>query len=186
MKYDYIEGTKKTAGADAAQDAIREKRGKREEGERNGRETVDETLQELERDYNRCYRIIRKTYEYLERVGLQDFNKFSKYKWSFDRDKRGVSYVCVRDGGSLLKKSLVKRSGSLEDAELLRWLDNKTLVCDALDEAYEYIDEKVDKLICKMNEMKEHIQRYEDRGRGIEEDMEAMKVLKPDAGKKQP
>ncbi|MDR2194006.1 MAG: hypothetical protein LBP19_06020 [Treponema sp.] len=149
-----------------------------EERSKKKKETIDATLKEVEDEYNRCYRIIRKTYDYLERIGLQDFNKFSKYKWSFDRDRRGFSYVCVRNGGSLLKKSLVKRSGSLEEPELLRWLDTKNLVCEALDEAYEYIDEKIGTLKLKMTEMKGRIQKYEDWGNVFDETMEAVKVGK--------
>ncbi|MDR0558030.1 MAG: hypothetical protein LBG43_09255 [Treponema sp.] len=169
MKYDYREGVQPVDSLkhDPNYDAAGEKRSRE-------KKNIDIALNELEEDYNKCYRIIRKTYEHLERIGLRDFNKFSKYKWSFDRDGRGASYVCVRNGGSLLKRSLVKRSGNLEEAELLRWLDDKDLVCEALDEAYEYIDEKIGALKLKMNEMKERIQGYEDRSEG----MEAVKVGK--------
>ncbi|MDR2783316.1 MAG: hypothetical protein LBB48_05680 [Treponema sp.] len=175
MKYDYREDARLAA---SLHDAYRDATGEKEKRSKEKKENIDVALKELEEDYNRCYRIIRKTYEHLERIGLRDFNKFSKYKWSFDRDGRGVSYVCVRNGGSLLKKSLIKRSGSLEEAELFRWLNDKDLVCEALDEAYEYLDEKVCKLKLKMNEMKERIQGYEDKSEGVEENMEAVKVGK--------
>lgn len=177
MKYDYREDARPpdSLKRDTDYDAIEEKRNRKKKN------NIDVVLNELEEDYNRCYRIIRKTYEHLERIGLRDFNKFSKYKWSFDRDGRGASYVCVRNGGSLLKKSLVKRSGNLEESELLRWLNDKDLVCEALDEAYEFIDEKIGALKLKMNEMKECIQGYEDRSEGVEENMEAVKVGKIEA-----
>ncbi|MDR0376159.1 MAG: hypothetical protein LBH85_10670 [Treponema sp.] len=176
MKYDYREDSR--LAVSLSHDVYHDTTGEKEKRSGEKKKNIDIALKELEEDYNRCYQIIRKTYEHLERIGLRDFNKFSKYKWSFDRDGRGASYVCVRNGGSLLKKSLIKRSGSLEEAELLRWLNDKDLVCEALDEAYKYIDEKIGALKLKMNEMKERIQGYEDRSEGFEEYMEAVKVGK--------
>jgi archaellum component FlaC len=173
VKYDYIEGTRPLGSLHPETDQAKAI----EEQQKKSKEKIDVAIKDLEEDYNRCYRIVRKTYEYLEKMGLRDFHKFSKYKWSFDKDNRGFSYVCVRSGSSLLKKSLVKRSGSLEEAELLRWIDDKDLVCEALDEAYVYIDEKLDKLKFKMNEMKERIQGYEDRVEKTGENLEAARIV---------
>ncbi|MDR0556413.1 MAG: DUF3798 domain-containing protein [Treponema sp.] len=72
-----------------------------------------------------------------------------------------------------MKRSLVKRSGVLEEAEPLRWLDGKDLACEALDEAYKYIDEKIGALKLKMNELKERMQGYEVRGEDVDLSVEA-------------
>lgn len=171
MKHEHIEGTK-TPEDNTDQIVLSESKVQRR------KENIADTVRDMEEDYNRCYRIIRKTYEYLEKLGLRDFNKFSKYKWSFDRDNRGFSYVCVRAGSSLIKKSLIKRSGNLKEAELFQWIDNKELVCEALEEAFEYIDEKLSKLKIKMGEMKEEIQGYENRLDGVEQDFDGLKASK--------
>ena len=163
----YIEGTKPPRLDNEGLEARGKKRG----------DDITATLKELEDDYNACYRIIRKTYGYLEKIGLRDFNKFSKYKWSFDRDARGYTYVCVRQGGSLLKKSLVKRSGEMEEADLLHWLDNKDLVCEAIDEAYEYIDNRLAAVSAKIEDMRVRLSVYEDHAASTEDAMDAQKVF---------
>jgi hypothetical protein len=133
------------------------------------REELDYTLVELQEDYNQCVRTIRKIYGYLEQVGVREFNQYSKYKWSLDRDK-GYSYVCIRYGNSLRKKSLVKNSASLEDAELYKWIENKDLICEALDEAYQYIRDKVVMLKRKMDETKSSILEYEEKLKNLDEE----------------
>jgi hypothetical protein len=138
-----------------------------EEKQRRRREDIAGTLQALEDEYLRCYRLIRKTYDYLEKVGLREFNKYATYKWSFDREN-GFSYVCIRLGSSLVKKSLIKRRAYLEEEELYRWIENKDLVFEALDEAYRYIDEKLAKLRLKMGEMQEQLEGYEERLEGMD------------------
>jgi hypothetical protein len=142
------------------------------------RENIGATLAELEEDYNRCYAVVRKTFDHLEKLGLREFNQTSTYKWSFDKDARGYGYVCVRFGSSLLKKSLVKRSGALKEEDLYKWIENKDLVIEALDEAYQYIDGRIARLKLEMGEMKEQLARYEDRAVDAEEGLdEADKVL---------
>jgi hypothetical protein len=135
------------------------------------KEELDYTLAGLQEDYNQCVRTIRKTYNYLEQVGVQEFNKYSKYKWSLDRDK-GYSYVCIRYGNSLGRKSLVKSSAYLEDAELYKWIENKDLICEALDEACQYIRDKVLTLKRKMDETKLNIMEYEEKLRNLDEELE--------------
>ncbi|MDR1127475.1 MAG: hypothetical protein LBL06_05040 [Treponema sp.] len=158
----YIEGTK----------TLNEQRGAAR------RENIDNTLFELEEDYNRCYAVVRRTFDHLEKLGLREFNKVSAYKWSFDKDSSGYGYVCVRFGSSLLKKSLVKRSGALKEEDLYKWIEDKDMVIEALDEAYQYIDSKIDKLKLEMGEMKEQLTRYEERASDAGEQLnEAGKVL---------
>jgi chromosome segregation ATPase len=135
------------------------------------KEELDYTLADLQEDYNQCVRTIRKTYNYLEQVGVREFNKYSKYKWSLDRD-RGCSYVCIRYGSSLGRKSLVKSSAYLEDAELYKWIENKDLICEALDEACRYIRDKVLNLKRKMDETKLSIMEYEEKLRNLGEELE--------------
>jgi hypothetical protein len=151
--------------------------GQIEEKQRIRKENIAVTLRDLEEDYKRCYSLIRKTYGYLENVGLKEFNKYSKYKWSYDHES-GFNYVCIRFGSSLIKKSLIKRRAYLEEEELYKWIENKDLVCEALGEAYEYIDKKLDKLKCKMDEMKEQIEDYEKRLEGIGKDFDEVKAHK--------
>jgi len=144
-------------------------------------DTIADTLGDLEADYNRCYRVIRKTYDCLERLGLREFNRCSKYRWSLDRDLRGYSYVCVRVGASLMRRSLIKRSGNLTDEELYRWAADKDLVCDAIDEAHAYLDRRLDALKSTMGEIRDRLSGYEsrlaDRERAIDE-------VERDAGRK--
>ena len=159
-----------------------------EEQQRRRKENIAVTLRALEEDYNKCYSLIRKTYGYLEKLSLREFNKYSKYKWSLDKDKdRGYSYVCVRFGASLVKKSLIKRSGSLSEEELYQWIENKDMVLESLEEAYKFIDDKLDVLKLKMDEMKEQVEKYEQRLEGIGEAYDTIqkvvaKELKPSGG----
>jgi hypothetical protein len=145
---------------------------------------LDDTLFALQEDYNRCVKVIRKSYSYLEQVGVKEFNKYSKYKWSLDR-AGGYSYVCVRYGSSLNRKSLVKSSGLLEDAEIYQWIENKDLICEALDEECEYIRDKVKTLKRKMEETRNAIGEYEDKFNDLNEDLEEFaktggsKVIRP-------
>ncbi|MDR2476444.1 MAG: hypothetical protein LBD18_01490 [Treponema sp.] len=142
---------------------------------------LDYTLAELREGYNQCVRLIRKTYDYLEQVGVKEFNKYSKYKWSLDREK-GATYVCVRQGNSLMKKSLVKSSGLLNDAELYKWIERKDLVCEALDEASEYIRDKVRLLKRKMDEAMTSMAVYEDKLNDLADEVEEV-CEEPDACK---
>lgn len=122
----------------------------------------DETIASLKEDYNKCYSTIRRTFEYLEKVDLKEFNKYSKYKWSFDREGR-CSYVCIRFGNSLARKSLIKRRSYLDNSELYKWIENKELICEALEEAYQFINKRLGEIRIKMNEMRESISSYEDK-----------------------
>jgi predicted RNase H-like nuclease (RuvC/YqgF family) len=135
------------------------------------RKELDCTLTALQEDYNQCVKVIRKTYNYLEQVGIKEFNKYAKYKWSLDRDK-GYSYVCVRYGSSLHRKSLIKSSGLLDDADLYKWIENKDLICEALDEACEYIRDKVKLLKRRMEETKSSMMEYEEKLNDLNEELE--------------
>ena len=93
------------------------------------KEHIDNVLETIEEDYKACLKIIGKYFDYLEKCGLKDFNKFSKYKWTYDRDKtNGYSYICIRYRSSLMKKILIKKRAHIEDDELYKWVRNKDLV----------------------------------------------------------
>ena len=140
------------------------------------KEDIESALQVIEADYNVCFKLIRKMYDYLETFGVKDFNQFSKYKWSYDRDKsRNYSYLCIRSGSSLNRKCLVKRRPYLEDADLYRWVEQKDLIEEALDEAYQYIHKKVTDAKAKIEEMKEKAEEYEGKLEDVSKDYEEIK-----------
>ena len=125
---------------------------------------IEGALRIIEEDYNKCFRVLRKAYEHLHTLGLEDFNKFSKYKWSFDRDKGDkFSYICIRYGSSLSKRCLVKRRPYVEDAELYKWVEQKDMLEEALDEAYQYIFAKISDVKSKMEELKKIAESYEQK-----------------------
>jgi prefoldin subunit 5 len=132
---------------------------------------LDDTLYTLQEDYNQCVKVLRKTWTYLEQMGIKEFNKYAKYRWSLDREN-GYSHVCIRYGNSLTAKRLVKSSGLLEDAELYKWIENKDMICEALDEACQYIRDRVKALKQKMEETKFSIMEYEDKLKDLDEDTE--------------
>lgn len=132
------------------------------------RKELDYALLALQEDYKACVKVVRKTFAYLEQVGVKEFNKYSKYKWSLDRES-GYSYVCVRYGSSLKKKSLIKGLAHLEDPELYKWIENKDMICEALDEACEYIRARVKTLKRKMGETRASIMEYEEKLNNLED-----------------
>ena len=139
-------------------------------------ENIDSSLKTIEEDYKICLRIIGKYYDYLDTCGLKEFNKFSKYKWSYDRDKgNGYSYVCIRYGNSLIKKCIVKKRIYIEDDDLYRWVKNKDLIREALDEAWQYIVYKINFVLGKIEDMKEIAENYEERLENIAEDFDRAK-----------
>ena len=126
------------------------------------KEDIESTLKSIEEDYNTCFRMIRRIYDYLDKFGVKEFNRYSQYKWSFDRDKtKGYNYVCIRYGSSLKKKCTIKRRSQMETADLYAWVDQKELIQDALDEAYEYIEAKVSAVKSKIEGLKEIVEEYE-------------------------
>ena len=132
------------------------------------KEHIDSALYTIEEDYKVCLRIIGRYFDYLDTCGLKEFNKFSKYKWSYDRDKgNGYSYVCIRYGNSLMKKCLVKRRAYIENDDLYKWVQNKDLIQEALDEAYQYIITKINAVKIKIEAMKELAEDYEEKLEGI-------------------
>jgi len=134
---------------------------------------IDSALRAIDEDYIVCFKTIRNMYDYLETFGLKDFNRHSKYKWSYDRDKgKGCSYVCIRYGSSLNKKCVVKRRAYVEDADLYKWVANKDLIREALDEAYQYIYVKVSAVKSKINDMKEIAEDYRDKLENLSGDYE--------------
>jgi hypothetical protein len=141
------------------------------------KEQIDIALQAIEDDYKICLRIIGRYFEYLETCGLKEFNKYSKYKWTYDRDKtNGYSYVCIRCRSSLMKKCLIKKRAYIEEEDLHRWVQNKELIQEALDEAYLYIVKKVDLVKREIEEIKTTAEDYEEKLNDLDE--EAFKAHK--------
>lgn len=135
------------------------------------KEHIDIALQTIEEDYKICLRIIGRYYDYLSTCGLKEFNKYSKYKWSFDRDRsNGYSYVCIQYRSSLMKKCLVKKRAYIDNEDLYRWVENKDLVQEALDEAYQYIVKKVNIVKAKIEDIKEIVENYEEKLEDLSED----------------
>ena len=131
---------------------------------------IENALITIEEDYKICLRIIGKYFDYLETCGLKEFNKFSRYKWSYDRDRsNGYSYVCIRYGSSLIKKCLVKKRAHIEEDDLYKWVKNKDLIKEALDEAYEYIANKISTVMSKIEEIKDLAEEYEEKLEDISE-----------------
>ena len=94
----------------------------------------------------------------------------SKYRWSYDRDRvKGGSYVCIRYGNSLLKKCLVKKRAYIENEDLYKWVRNKELVQEALDEAYQYIADKVSGVKTEIDEMKNIAEEYAEKLENLSE-----------------
>ena len=134
---------------------------------------IENTLIDLQDDYNQCYKTIKKTYEFLARMGIKTFNKYSKFKWNYDHDK-DCNYVCIRFGNSLSRKIFVKSSAYLEESELYQWIEDKDLILEALEEAYEYIRKKVSVLKLKMEEMKDSITAFEERLDVLDDEFDAI------------
>ncbi len=127
-------------------------------------EHIDVAMQEIEDDYKVCLKIIGRYFDYLETCGLKEFNKYSKYRWSYDRDRvKGGSYVCIRYGNSLIKKCLVKKRAYIENEDLYKWVRNKQLIQEALEEAYQYIAEKVGGVKTEIDEMKNTAEEYAEK-----------------------
>jgi len=138
---------------------------------------IDSALRTIDEDYIICFKTIRTMFDYLETFGLKDFNRSSKYKWSFDRDKsKRFSYVCIRYGSSLTKKCVVKRRAYIEDADLYKWVANKDLIREALDEAYQYIFLKVSAVKKKIEDMKEIAEDYREKLDNLSGDYEKDKL----------
>jgi hypothetical protein len=141
------------------------------------KEPLDNALQIIAEDYKICLRVIEKYFDYLETCGLKDFNKYSKYKWSYDRDKtNGFSYVCIRYRSSLMKKCLVKKSVYIEDDDLYRWVEHKELIREALDDAYQYIITKINSVKTNIEEIKDFVEGYEGKLEDISDDFEKAKL----------
>ena len=146
-------------------------------------DNIDEALKTIDEDYRICLKIIGKYYDYLETCGLKEFNKYSKYKWSYDRDKGNeYSYVCIRYGNSLRKKCLVKKMAYIQNTDLYRWVENKELIQEAMDEAHEYIITKINTVKTKIESMKELVEEYDERLNDITEDYENVKMAKKRLG----
>ena len=128
------------------------------------KEDIDIALETIDEDYKKCLRIIGRYFDYLETCGLKEFNKFSKYKWTYDRDRsNGYSYVCIRYGSSLMKKVLVKKRAYIESDDLFRWVKNKDLIAEALDEAYQHILNKISTVLSRIEAIKEVAENYEEK-----------------------
>jgi hypothetical protein len=128
------------------------------------KEDIESAIRAIDEDYITCFKMIRKIFDYLETFGLKEFNKYSQYKWSFDRDRsKGYSYVCIRYGSSLSKKCLVKRRAYIEDADLYKWVVHKDLIQEAVDEAYQYIYTKVKAVKKKMEGLKGSMEEYAEK-----------------------
>jgi hypothetical protein len=134
-------------------------------------ENIDVALQTIEDDYKVCLRIIGRYFDYLETCGLKEFNKYAKYRWSYDRDRvKGGSYVCIRYGNSLIKKCLVKKRAYIENSDLYNWVRNKKLIHEALDEAYQYIADKINGVKGEIEEMKATAEEYDEKLENLSDD----------------
>ena len=137
------------------------------------KENIDVVLQSIEDDYKVCLKIIGKYFDYLETCGLKNFNRYSKYKWTYDRDKsNGYSYICIRYRNSLKKKSLIKKRAYIEEEDLYQWTKNKALIQEALDEAYQYIAGKLEDAKKKIEEIKGIAEEYNEKLEGLSEEGE--------------
>ncbi|MDR0456502.1 MAG: hypothetical protein LBH20_07465 [Treponema sp.] len=146
-------------------------------------EHIDSALQTIEDDYKICLKVIGKYFDYLDACGLKEFNKFSTYKWSYDRDRsNGYSYVCIRYGSSLMRKCLVKKRAYIENADLYNWVKNKDVINEALDEAWQYIVKKVNDVKSKIEAMKETAEDYEEKLEDLSEDFEQTKAASKKLG----
>jgi len=144
-------------------------------------EHIDVAMQTIEDDYKVCLKIIGRYYDYLETCGLKEFNKYSKYRWSYDRDRvKGGSYVCIRYGNSLIKKCLVKKRAYIENEDLYKWVRNKELIQEALDEAYQYIADKVSGVKTEIDEMKNTAEEYAEKLENLS-DKDSEESENPDA-----
>jgi hypothetical protein len=147
------------------------------------KEHLDSALQSIEEDYKVCLRIIGRYYDYLDTCGLKEFNRYSKYKWSFDRDRNDEhSYVCIRDGSSLVKKSLVQKRAYIKEEDLYNWTENKELIQEALDEAHQFIIKKVSSAKSKIEAMKVIAENFEDKLEIVSEDFEEVKTASKKLG----
>jgi hypothetical protein len=134
-------------------------------------EHIDAAMQTIEDDYKVCLRIIGRYFDYLETCGLKEFNKYAKYRWSYDRDRaKGGSYVCIRYGNSLIKKCLIKKRAYIENEDLYKWVRNKELVQEALEEAYQYIASKVSGVKTEIEEMKHTAEEYAEKLENLSDD----------------
>ena len=141
-------------------------------------EYIDKALDVIEEDYKICLRIIGKYFDYLDTCGLKEFNKYSKYKWTYDRDRsNGYSYVCIRYGSSLIKKCLVKKRAYIENEDLYKWVKNKELIQEALDEAYQFIVKKISTVKIKIEAMREVALDYEEKLGELFDDYEDEKII---------
>ena len=140
------------------------------------KEDIDSALLVIEEDYKVCFKLIRRMYDYLVTFGVKEFHQYSKYKWSYDRDKsKNYSYLCIRFGNSLKRKCMVKRRPYMEDADLYKWVEYNDFIKDALDEAYQYIHKKVNNVKEKIEEMKETAEEYEGKLEDLTKDFDEIK-----------
>ena len=143
------------------------------------KEDIESTLRAIEEDYNTCFRLIRRIYEYLDQFGIKEFNRYSQYKWSLDRDKtKGYSYVCVRYGSSLKKKCMIRRRSDMENADLYKWVEHKDFIKEALDEAYQYVQEKVNAVKNKIEDLRTIVEDYEEKLDDISKDYDEKKATR--------
>ena len=134
-------------------------------------------MQDIEEDYKICLRIIGRFFDYLDTCGLKEFNKYSQYKWTHDRDKsNGYSYVCIRYGSSMIKKVLIKKRPYIESDDLYKWVQKKDIIQEALDEAYQYIVTKISDVKIKLEAIKETAENYEEKLDGLFDDYESAKL----------
>jgi peptidoglycan hydrolase CwlO-like protein len=63
----------------------------------------------------------------------------------------------------MMKKCLIKKRAYIEEDDLHRWVQNKELIQEALDEAYLYIAKKVELVKTEIEEIKNTAEDYEKR-----------------------
>ena len=154
---------------------------------KNEKDDIESALQTIDEDYIICFKMIRKIFNYLETFGVKEFNKYSKYKWNYDRDKsKGYNYVCIRYGSSLSRKCLVKRRAYVEDADLYKWVENKELIKEAMDEAYQYIYNKVNDVKNKIESLKGVMEGYGEKLDEVTKDFDEAQLAKKELRDEEP
>ena len=82
-----------------------------------------------------------------------------------------------------MRKCLVKRRAFIEPDDLYKWVENKDLVQEALDEAYQYIGSKIKNAKIKIEAMKEIAENYEEKLGDISVDYEKVKIARKRLGR---
>ena len=75
-----------------------------------------------------------------------------------------------------MKKCLVKKRAYIDEEDLYRWVENKDLIEEALDEAYQYIITKINIVKNHIEDMKDIAEDYEEKLNELSDDFEEVKT----------